>query len=240
MAEVQLKAHNFLSAIGPCMRCLAAAEHSSFSMQRARALLQLVAVKLHMQNLAAALHLAEEATPIVMAAKSSQLRGELSLLQAKIVISIASAVLQSDRKRSDSEPAETSEKRSNAILAKAVPLLMIASENLGATQDSAVIECNYLLARLHHQLGNVVLRNRHAQKVREAHDGAALDAAVAAAPPHQREVKGELDPSLRRLSSDVNVAMHACYPLTKMIGDSGEVMRGSSSEKRGARQGNEV
>mmetsp|Transcript_44576 Transcript_44576/g.105660 ORF Transcript_44576/g.105660 Transcript_44576/m.105660 type:complete len:909 (+) Transcript_44576:126-2852(+) len=169
MTDLHLEANDPVSALGPCMRCLAAATHGSFQGLKAQALVRLARVKLELGELAEALLLAEDIAPQVLSTRSSVLHAELLLVQAEILLAVAAA-RQSEASRTTDQLA--SAVNCNHIFREAVPLLSAAVDLFGEVLAlKCVAKCHYLLARLHHQLGNVSLRNRHASCCRAVSQG---------------------------------------------------------------------
>lgn len=153
LADAHLQAQDPVRALGPCLRCLSAAEASRLLKHRAEALVRIARVRLEMRDLHGALQLAEEVTPQLGAGSSAKLRGEALVVQADVLLSLLSS-----RKGSGHEgPIRT------RILREVVQVLRGAAAQFQAVAEiNQLRRCHYLLARSCHELGDTSARDSHA------------------------------------------------------------------------------
>jgi len=163
LADIHLEARDPVAALGPCMRCLSAAESAHLLDYRAEALVRIARVKFEMHDLLGALQLAEEVTPQLAASGSARSRGDALMVQVDVLFALADhSGLERQR------------------LLKAITELLVAA----AGQFQAVAEvnslqrCHYLLARSYHQLGDEHRRDTHAKLFRMLSDLQTRRAAV--------------------------------------------------------------
>lgn len=155
LADVHLEAQDPIGALGPCMRCVSAAEHSRLLHHRAEAFVRIARVKLEMRDLAGALQLAEEVTPQVSASGSARLRGEALTVQADVLLEVLSR-------------AKLDASTRTRLMREVQNVLNGAVEAFEAVVDlNPARKCHYLLARVHHELGNVAARDKHAKRFRQ-------------------------------------------------------------------------
>jgi len=158
LADVHLAAQDPIGALGPCLRCLSAAETSRLLHFRAEALVRLARVKLEMRDLTGALQLAEEVTPQLSTSGSSRLRGEALAVQADVLLALQA------KHRAD-------EATSTRLLREIVTVLQGAAAELEAVAELTPLRrCLYLLARVCHQLGDTKNRDVHAASFRKVSD----------------------------------------------------------------------
>jgi predicted negative regulator of RcsB-dependent stress response len=155
LTDVHLEAQDPIGALGPCLRCLSAAEHARLLNFRAEALVRLARVKLEMRDLPAALQLAEGVTPQLSTSGSARLRGEAFLVQADVLLALAA-------KHHEDECSHL------RLLKEAAVVFESAAEQFAAVAElNPLRRCHYLLARTYHQVGDVPRRNACATKFRQ-------------------------------------------------------------------------
>lgn len=154
LADVHLEAQDPISALIPCLRCISAAENSRLLHFRAEALVRLARIKLEMRDFVGALQLAEEVTPQLSASGSARLRGEALMVQADVLFAVVAR-----------HPADTAV---HAKLLREIEVILngVADAFEAVAELNPLRRCHYLLARVHHQLGNVAARDKHATRFR--------------------------------------------------------------------------
>jgi len=149
-----LEARDPVGALGPCLRCLSAAENSRLLHYRAEAFVRIARVKLEMGDLMGALMLAEEVTPQLNASGSARLHGDALMVQAEVLF----ALMQQTRIDSND---------CRKLLQEAGKVLERAIEQYEAVADlNHLRRCHYLLARVCHQVGDVARRDHHSRRFR--------------------------------------------------------------------------
>jgi hypothetical protein len=155
LTDVHIEAQDPIGALGPCLRCLSAAEHARLLNFRAEALVRLARIKLEMRDLPVALQLAESVTPQLSTSGSARLKGDALMVQADVLLALAA------KHRKD----ESSHLR---LLKEIASVLETAAEQYEAVAElNPLRRCFYLLARTYHQLGNSPKRNEHAARFRQ-------------------------------------------------------------------------
>lgn len=155
LTDIHLEAQDPVGALAPCLRCLSAAERSRLLIYRAEALVRLARVKLEMRDLSGALQLAEEVTPQLSASGSARLRGEALMVQADVLLEL----LARNQDKTD---------MCIQLLKETVIVLCNAMEEFEAIAElNPLCRCHYLLARVHHQLGDEIHRDKHATRYRQ-------------------------------------------------------------------------
>jgi len=155
LTDVHLEAQDPIGAMGPCLRCLSAAEHAGLLNFRAEALVRLARIKLEMRDLPVALQLAEAVTPQLSTSGSAKLKGEALLVQADVLLALAA------KHKKD----ESSHSR---LLKEIVLVLESAAEQFEAVAElNPLRRCHYLLSRTYHELGNLPKRNACATRFRQ-------------------------------------------------------------------------
>mmetsp|Transcript_113601 Transcript_113601/g.178757 ORF Transcript_113601/g.178757 Transcript_113601/m.178757 type:complete len:920 (+) Transcript_113601:129-2888(+) len=155
LVDVHLEAQDPVGALGPCLRCLSAAEHARLLHFRAEALVRLARIKLNMLDFAGALQLAEEVTPQLSTSVSAKLRGEALMVQADVLLALA-AKYQNDHVAHSRMLKEIA----NVLEAAAKQFKNVAELN-------PLRRCHYLLARTYHQMKDVANRNLHSMEFRK-------------------------------------------------------------------------
>mmetsp|Transcript_34439 Transcript_34439/g.91530 ORF Transcript_34439/g.91530 Transcript_34439/m.91530 type:complete len:1020 (-) Transcript_34439:89-3148(-) len=170
LADVHLEAKDPIGALGPCLRCLAAAQASRLLMQRAEALVRIARVKLEMRDLVGALLLAEEVTPQLSAGGSAKLKGEALVVQADVLLATL-AKLRPGPTAKTAAPSTTPPRLTIAsrdqLLREVLRLLSAAVKHFEVVAELAPLKrCHYLLARVCHELRDTAGRDRHATRFR--------------------------------------------------------------------------
>jgi len=158
LTDVHLEAQDFVGALAPCLRCLSAAQSSRLLHMRAEALVRLAKIRLEMRDPASALRITEDLTPELAASGSARLRGQALRVQADVLLTLAA------RPQVDDATLLRLLREVASTLSRAVV------EFEGVEELNSLRHCFYLLARVHHQLGEEVLRDSYSARFRSCCD----------------------------------------------------------------------